>query len=103
MVASTVVDEDDMQFLAFSRLFEVTRVGGYRLPRGAAGEQAQEDAEMAALGNELLDSHTGDVDIRKMGAHVGITFVGTDNEFACFGNGEIDPGERDAPGHKFLP
>lgn len=102
MKAAAVVDEDDMHLLALTRTPEVTGIGGDRLPRGAAGEQPQEHPQMTALRDQLLDTHTGDVHLRQMRAHVGIPFVSTNDELTRLGDGEIHAGERGTTREEFF-
>src|SRR5579872_1104822 len=58
---------------------------------------------MPPLREELLDAHTGNVNIREMRAHIGIAFIGADHELPRLRNGEVHPGQRYAAGQEFLP
>ncbi len=92
MDTPAIVDKHDMHFLARTRLFKMTGIRGDGLPRRTTRQQSQKDTQMLSQWNDLLDTHTGDVRVRKVGAHVGITFIGANDEFTRLGHGKINTG-----------
>src|ERR1700743_292957 len=103
MNATAIVDEHDIHLLPFARTPEMTGIGSDRLPRGATSKQTQEHSQMTALRDQLLDTHASDMHIREMCAHIGIAFVGTNDELSRFRDSEIYAGERDTTRKKFFP
>ena len=99
-VAAAIVDDHNVQFsLSFalpSRLWtvKVSRVRGDWLSGCRTCEQAQEYTEVTRSGDELLDPHTGNVQIGKRRADVRVPFVRADDEAARLRDGEVDA--RDA-------
>ena len=92
-----------MHFLTGTRPPEMTAVSSDRLASGAPGQEAQEYPQMGPFWNDLFYAHTGDMYIGQVGAHVGISLIGTYHKFARFSDGEIDPGDSHFAGQKFFP
>src|SRR6202012_1139908 len=101
--AAAIVYEHDMHLLSRPRLLKMAGIRGDRLSRGAARQQPQKDAKVTPLRDQLLDTHTGDVDVSEMPSHVGIPFIRTDHEFPRLGNGKVYPCQRYPAGEEFLP
>ncbi len=70
----------------------MTRVGRDRLPGCAACQQPEEYGKVLALGYQFFYSHTGNVCIGKVGAHIGIASIGAYDELPGFGYRKVHPG-----------
>src|ERR1700761_7394605 len=91
-----------MHLLSGARPPEMAGVGCDGLSGSAPGEQAKKNTEVYALRDELFDAHRGDMYIRQMSAHIGVSFIGANNEFSRFGHGKIYTGERYSAGEEFF-
>ena len=89
--AAAVVDEDDVHLAAWTRPAEVAGVDGGLLASAVTCQQALEDAHGLIVGDELLDAHRGDVQFGNGCRHIGVAFVGADDDVARFGDAEVGP------------
>ncbi|OAV74065.1 hypothetical protein Barb7_02491 [Bacteroidales bacterium Barb7] len=78
-----------MQFAPFARLAEVRGVGGGRLSRCRTCQQAGVNAQRIEIRYDFLQTDGHDMHLGERSAHIGIPFVGADNDVARFGNGKV--------------
>src|SRR6185312_13331306 len=100
--APAIVHEHHMHLLPRPGPSEVTRIGGDRLPRCAARQQAQKNTQVPSFRDQLLDAHTGDMHIRQVCAHVCVAFVSAYDELTRFRHGEVDTGQGHPSRQEFL-
>ncbi len=80
----------------------MARINGNGLSGGAAGQQAQENAEVLFLRDDLFQAHGGNLYLGQVRAHVGVALVGTHHVLAGFGYGEVHAREGGAAGHEYV-
>src|ERR1700678_3566584 len=103
MDAAAIVDKDDVHFLSWPGPAEMTGIGSDRLAGSTTRQQTQKNTQVPPLRDDLFNTHTGNVYIGQVSAHIGIALIGTYDEFPGFGNGEVNTGKRDTPRQEFLP
>lgn len=101
--AAAIVDEHDMHLLPWTRTFEMTGIGCYRLSRRTAGKQAEENSQVEAPGDQFFNSHGRNMYIREMHSHIRVALIRTNDELACLRDGEVDSRQRRAAREEFLP
>jgi hypothetical protein len=99
---TAIVYQHQVYLLAGGGLHEVAGVRGDGLAGGAAGQQAQEHAQVFLPGNDLFDAHAGNVHFRQVGPQVGVAFVGTHHEAPCFGDRKIYPRDGNVGAEKLF-
>ena len=82
-LASAVVDDDDVELSAFARGTIVGGVGRRGLSGSGTGEQAGENAQRFAVGDDLFESEGRYLEFfgAEGGSHVGIPLVGAYHAF----------------------
>src|SRR3984957_21016447 len=103
MDAAAIIDEYDMHCLPGTRPAKMTGISGDRLAGGAAREEPQINTQVTTQRDEFFDPHTRNVYVGEVSAHIGIAFIGANDEFPGLGNGEVDPGKRYPTRQEFLP
>src|SRR5208282_2493620 len=86
---SSVVDQHDVQLGARPRRAEMRGVLRDRRAQRASRQHADEDGKVLEFRNDLLDADAGNVQLGHVGAEVGVTLVGADDEAAGLRDREI--------------
>ena len=100
-IGAAVVDEDDVHLLGavgLRRRFgagDELGVNGELLCGGGAGEEVEEEAEVAVARDEFFDADECDVAFGGGEAEAGVALVGDEDEAAGFDGDEVAAGEAD--------
>ena len=107
-MARLFVQQDDVELLRTIRLTGLPGavvhgvVAGQRLARAGGAEQRQEQRQVFHFGQNLFDSHEGDVHLRQSAGQPGVALVFRDGDHPGFRHGEIRSADADVSRNIFV-
>ena len=100
---TAVIDQNDVNPFPRGRTAVERGVARDGLSGARTRQQARENRQRLHVGDHLLDSHDGDMQVGERGAQIGVALVGADGQSPRGGHGEVDARHRDVGPEELRP